>query len=146
MVTHRILAPALHAKSVVFIRLSVGLIFFSQGILKYLDPRMGVLRFATIGFPAPAFTAHFAGAFEIACGMLVLIGLLTRPASAILLIVILTAISTTKIPELFRPAQGFWFMISDARTDFSMTMGLLFLLSAGAGAWSLDAWISRRSS
>ncbi len=77
--------------------------------------------------------------------MLVLIGLLTRPASAILLIVILTAISTTKIPELFRPAQGFWFMISDARTDFSMTMGLLFLLSAGAGAWSLDAWISRRS-
>jgi putative oxidoreductase len=111
-----LLAPSLQAKSVVFIRLSVGLIFLTQGILKYLDPRMGVLRFARIGFPQPAFTAGFVGAFEIACGMLVLIGLLTRPASAILLIVILTAISTTKIPELFRPAQGFWFMVSDARS------------------------------
>lgn len=141
---NRLLAPALYAKSVVLIRLSVGLIFFTQGILKYLDPRMGVLRFARIGFPHPAFTAHFVGAFEIVCGLLVLIGLLTRPAGAVLLIVILTAISTTKIPELVHPAQGFWFMISDARTDFAMTMALLFLLSVGAGGWSLDAWITRR--
>ncbi|MGH7779151.1 MAG: DoxX family protein [Candidatus Binataceae bacterium] len=141
---NRLLAPALYAKSVVLIRLSVGLIFFTQGILKYLDPRTGVLRFARIGFPHPAFTAHFVGTFEIACGLLVLIGLLTRPACIVLLLVILTAISTTKIPELVNPAQGFWFMVSDARTDFAMTMALLFLLSAGAGGWSLDAWITRR--
>jgi uncharacterized membrane protein YphA (DoxX/SURF4 family) len=56
------------------------------------------------------------------------------------LIVILTAIATTKIPELLRPNQGFWFMVSDARTDFAMTMSLLSLISAGAGAWSFDAW------
>jgi putative oxidoreductase len=71
----------------------------------------------------------------------VLIGLLTRVASILLLIIILTAIATTKIPELFRPGQGFWFMVSDARTDFAMTMSLLFLISVGAGAWSLDAWL-----
>lgn len=140
----RLFAPVLYAKSIVFIRLAVGLIFFTQGILKYTDPHMGVLRFARIGFPHHAFTAHFVGAFEITCGLLVLIGLLTRPVGAILLIVILTAIATTKIPELIRPAQGFWFMVSDARTDFSMTMALLFLLSAGAGGWSLDEWIARR--
>ncbi|HYB90930.1 MAG TPA: DoxX family protein [Candidatus Binataceae bacterium] len=125
---------------IIFIRLAVGLIFFTQGILKYTDPHMGVLRFAKIGFPYPGFTAHFVGAFEIACGLLVLIGLLTRLASVPLLIVILTAIATTKIPELFRPEQGFWFMVSDARTDFAMTMGLLFLIAAGAGAWSIDSW------
>lgn len=139
---NRLLAPAWNASSIVFIRLAVGLIFFTQGILKFIDPSMGILRFAKIGFPYPAFTAHFAGTFEIACGFLVLIGLCARLASIPLLIVILTAIATTKIPELLHPNQGFWFMISDARTDFAMTMGLLFLISVGAGSWSFDAWLS----
>lgn len=125
--------------SVIFIRLAVGLIFFTQGILKYIDPHMGVLRFTKIGFPYPYFTAHFVGTFEIVCGFLVLIGLFTRLASIPLLIVILTAIASTKIPELWRPAQGFWFMVSDARTDFAMTLSLLFLITVGAGSWSLDA-------
>jgi uncharacterized membrane protein YphA (DoxX/SURF4 family) len=128
---------------VIFIRLAVGLIFFTQGVLKYIDPKMGVVRFARIGFPYPAFTAHFVGTFEIVCGLLVLVGLFTRIASIPLLIVILTAIATTKIPELITPAQGFWFMVSDARTDFAMTMCLLFLIVIGAGAWSLDAVISK---
>jgi putative oxidoreductase len=128
-------------RGVAFIRVAVGLIFFTQGILKYIDPHMGVMRFARIGFPMPDFTAHFVGAFEIGCGLLVLAGLLTRLASIPLLIVILTAIATTKIPELFHPNQGFWFMVSDARTDFAMTMCLLFLISVGGGPWSLDALI-----
>ena len=50
-----------------------------------------------------------------------------------------TAIATTKIPELSHQNQGFWFMVSDARADFSMLMSLLFLIVAGAGAWSLDS-------
>ncbi len=136
-----LLSTSTNLRSVVFIRVAVGLIFFTQGILKYTDPHMGVMRFMRIGFPMPAFTAHFVGAFEIVCGLLVTLGLATRLASAPLLIVILTAIATTKIPELFHPNQGFWFMVSDARADFAMTMGLLFLLSVGAGSWSLDARI-----
>jgi putative oxidoreductase len=131
-------------RSLIFIRLAVGLIFLTPGILKYIDPHMGVLRFVKIGFPYPGFTAHFVGTFEIACGTLVLLGLFTKIASIPLLIVILTAIATTKIPELFRPDQGFWFMVSDARTDFAMTMSLLFLISVGAGSWSLDAFIWRQ--
>jgi putative oxidoreductase len=126
-------------RSLIFVRAAVGLIFLTQGILKYIDPHMGVLRFTKIGFPYPGFTAHFVGTFEIACGVLVLIGWLTRLASVPLLIVILTAIATTKIPELWHPNQGFWFMVSDARTDFAMTMSLLFLITVGAGSWSLDA-------
>lgn len=98
---------------------------------------MGVIRFRRIGFPHPAFTAHFVGAFEIACGLLVLVGLWTRTAAVPLLIVILTAIATTKIPELARPNQGFWFMVSDARTDFAMLCCLLFLIFSGARRWSL---------
>ena len=39
----------------------------------------------------------------------------------------------TKIPELFRANQGFWFMVSDARTDFAMFCSLVFLILLGAG-------------
>ncbi|MGH9717370.1 MAG: DoxX family protein [Candidatus Acidiferrales bacterium] len=125
--------------SILFIRLAVGLIFFTQGILKYINPSMGVVRFTRIGFPNPYFTAHFVGTFEIVCGLLVLFGLWRRAAAIPLLIVIATAIATTKIPELFRANQGVWYMVSDARTDFAMLCSLLFLLVVGGGAWSLDA-------
>jgi putative oxidoreductase len=131
--------PAPGPASILLIRLAVGLIFLTQGILKYSDPNMGVVRFTRIGFPHPYFTARFVGTFEIVCGLLLLIGLWTRAAAIPLLIVICTAIVTTKLPELSRANQGFWFMVSDARTDFAMLCSLLFLLAVGGGDWSLGA-------
>jgi putative oxidoreductase len=125
--------------SILLIRLAVGLIFLTQGILKYIDPNVGVARFTRIGFPHPYFTAHFVGSFEIVCGSCVLLGLWTRVAAVPLLLVITTAIATTKVPELVRPSQGFWYMVGDARTDFAMFCSLLFLVLVGGGAWSLDA-------
>ncbi len=139
MLWRKLIVPAWRSRAVFFIRLAVGLIFLTQGVLKYIDPNMGVIRFTKIGFPHPYFTAHFVGTFEMICGFLVLLGFLTRFAAIPLLIVICTAIATTKIPELSRSHQGFWFMVSDARADFAMLMSLLFLLRTGAGSWSLDA-------
>ncbi len=138
--------PAQAPASILLIRLAVGLIFLTQGILKYTDANLGVVRFARIGFPHPYFTAHFVGAFEMVCGFLVLLGLGTRAAAVPLLIVISTAIATTKIPELFRAGQGVWYMVSDARTDFAMLCSLLFLILTGGGAWSVDARWGPRSS
>ena len=138
--------PVRGPASIILIRLAVGLIFLTQGILKFIDPHMGVVRFARIGFPHPYFTAHFVGTFEIVCGLLVLLGLWTRAAAIPLLIVISTAIATTKIPELFRASQGFWYMVSDARTDFAMFCSLVFLILVGGGTWSLDARHSSRTS
>jgi putative oxidoreductase len=131
-------------KATILIRLGVGLIFLTQGILKFTDPHWGVLRFTKIGFPYPDFTAHFVGTFEILCGSLLVIGLLSRLSSVPLLIINLTAIATTKTPELFHTDQGFWFMVSDARTDFAMLTGILFLIIAGGGPFSLDSSISRK--
>lgn len=136
-------SPTLAPRSGLLVRLAVGLIFFSQGILKFIDPNLGVVRFTRIGFPHPYFTAHFVGTFEVACGLLLLLGLWTRLVSIPLLIVITTAIATTKIPELFRAHQGFWYMVSDARTDFAMFCCLIFLISVGGGRWSLDAPLNR---
>jgi putative oxidoreductase len=131
--------------SILFIRLGVGLIFLTQGILKYIDPSMGVVRFTRIGFPNPYFTAHFVGTFEIVCGFLVLLGFWSRAAAVPLLIVITTAIATTKVPELFRTNQGFWYMVSDGRTDFAMLCSLIFLIAVGGGALSLDALFALQS-
>lgn len=120
------------------IRLAVGSVFVSEGIQKFLFPgQLGIGRFVKIGIPAPTVTAPFVGCIEIVCGSLVLIGLLTRLATIPLIIDMLVAIATTKVPML--PKSGFWAMAHEARVDFSMLLGCLFLLIAGGGLWSLDA-------
>jgi len=129
-------------KSVILIRLIVGWVFLSEGIQKFLFPAaLGVGRFVKIGIPDPQILAPFVGVVEILCGSLLIIGLLTRLAAIPLLGVISVAIWTTKIPMLAK--QGFWAMVHEARTDFSMVFGLLFLLIIGAGSLSLDANLQR---
>jgi uncharacterized membrane protein YphA (DoxX/SURF4 family) len=123
----------------------VGAIFLSEGIQKFLfSADVGAGRFAKIGLPSPEILAPFTGSFEIICGILILVGLLTRMAAVPLLIVISTAIYTTKIPILEQ--SGFWKMMHEARTDFAMFLGLLFLLIVGAGAWSFDGRSSGKQS
>src|SRR2546422_7178831 len=116
-------APA----TVVLVRVMVGWVFLSEGIQKFLFPAaLGVGRFAKIGIPAPQFFGPFVGIVEVVCGMLLIAGLLTRLASIPLLIDILVAIATTKIPMLLK--AGFWAMMHEARTDYCMLFGLIFVL------------------
>lgn len=135
---------ATHAPAaVVLIRLVVGLVFLSEGIQKFLfSDAVGPGRFAKIGFPQPEFLAYFVGVFEITCGSLIVLGLLTRLAVIPTITIMLVAIATTKYPML--AADGFWKMAHESRTDFSMLLGSLFLLIVGAGRISLDALIARR--
>jgi putative oxidoreductase len=129
---------------VILIRLMMGWVFMSEGIQKFLFPdALGVGRFIRIGIPAPQFFAPFVGLVEIVCGALLIVGLLTRLASIPLLINILVAIATTKIPMLSK--AGFWGMMHEARTDFCMLLGLIFLLIVGSGTLSFDERLSRRS-
>lgn len=118
-------------------RLAVGLIFLSEGLQKYIRPEVvGTGRFEKISFPNPAFWAYFTGSFEIVCGILILLGFLTRLAAIPLLIIMLTAFITTKIPLLLD--KGFWSFAHDYRTDFAMTLLLIFLLIHGGGRKSVD--------
>ena len=85
---------------------------------------------------------------------MVILGLLSRPAAFALFIDISVAIFTTKIPVLLGhgfhgfslmelPHYGFLSMVHEARTDFAMWFGLLFLLITGPGRCSADALIGR---
>lgn len=127
-------APA----SVILIRIVVGGVFLSEGIQKFLFPNdLGVGRFIKIGIPAPQIMAPFVGVVEIVCGALLIFGLITRLAAIPLVIDMLVAISTTKIPILIK--SGFWAMAHEARVDYAMLLGSIFLLIVGAGQWSIDA-------
>ena len=124
--------------ALILIRLLVGAVFLSEGIQKFLFPgELGVGRFIKIGIPMPEVMAPFVGGVEIVCGAMILVGLLTRAAAIPLIINMFVAIASTKIPILI--GKGFWAMAHEARTDYSMLLGSIFLLIAGPGRWSLDA-------
>jgi uncharacterized membrane protein YphA (DoxX/SURF4 family) len=120
----------------------VGLVFLSEVVQKFLFPdSLGPGRFLKIGLPAPEFLAYFVAVFEITCATLIVLGLLTRLAVIPTITIMLVSIWTTKIPMLHD--GGFWKMAHEARVDFAMLLGSVFLLLVGAGRCSLDARLSR---
>jgi putative oxidoreductase len=137
MMTLRDDIPVSHAWAALLLRILVGWVFLTEGIQKFLFPvTLGVGRFATIGIPWPHIAAPFVGGVEIICGMLLMIGLVTRFAAIPLLIDIGVAIATTKVPMLLH--QGFWPAMHEGRTDFCMIVGLIAILCIGPGRISCD--------
>ena len=132
------------------VRLAVGLVFLPEGIQKLLFPDiLGSGRFAAIGLPYPDVLGPFVGGVELVCGTLILLGFLTRLAAVPLLITMVVAILSTKIPILlghdwwiFTVAKlsryGFWSFLHETRTDWAMLTGCVSLLGAGGGRWSID--------
>jgi len=121
----------------------VGLVFLSEGIQKFLFPELvGVGRFEKIGFANPEFLAIFVASFEIVCGTLILAGFSVRIAAIPLSVIMATAITTTKIPVLME--KGFWSMAHESRTDFAMTLLIIFLFIYGAGKFSFDYRIQKK--
>ena len=97
------------------------------------------------------------GMIEIICSSLIVLGLLTRLAAIPLIIDMCVALISTKIPILLGhgfwrfsvsklPSYGFWSMAHEARVDFAMLLGSIFLLIVGAGASSLYAQLGSTGS
>lgn len=145
-------------RSVILIRIVVGWVFLSEGIQKFLyAAENGAGRFARIGIPSADVMGPFVAVVEIVFGTLILFGLMTRLAAIPLIIDMLVAIVSTKIPILLGhgfwgfslrtlPYYGFWGMFHEARTDFAMLLGSIFLLIVGGGLWSMDARLSSERS
>lgn len=137
-------------KSTILIRILVGSVFLSEGLQKFLfaDFR-GAGRFESIGIPYHEIMGPFVGGVEMICGLLVLMGLFTRFAAIPLIIIMLTALFTTKLPILLGQEfmgfslrelrhYGFLSMMHESRNDFAMLIGSIFLLIKGGGYWSCD--------
>ena len=139
-------APA----ATILIRLMAGSVFFWEGVMKFVFPAsLGVGRFAKLGIPAPETMATFVGVVEIAGGTLLMLGLLTRLAAAPLLVDMLVAMASTKIPIFLGtsplplppvpPQVGFWAVLHEIRSDEAQFLWSLFLLLVGPGPLAVEA-------
>jgi len=132
-----------------------GGVFLWEGVMKFVFPTtLGAGRFLKLGIPVPEIMAPFVGVMEIVGGILFVLGLCTRLAALPLLIDIVVAIASTKIPLLLGtsplplppvpPQVGFWAVLHEIRADDAQLLCSLFLLLVGAGPWALDALLARR--
>ena len=129
-------------KAVILIRFIVGYVFIMEGIQKFVySDKLGVGRFIKIGIPAPEILAPFVGVCEIVFGKFILVGFLTRLATIPQIIIMLTALATTKLTVLME--RGVLTFSHDSRNDLLMLFGLLFILIKGAGAFSVDQSLDR---
>lgn len=121
----------------ILIRVILGLMFVMEGSLKFLRPEeLGVGRFTAIGLPYAHQLAPLVGGMEICGGTAILLNVYAGDAALALLLVILTALVTTKLPILLgRPLGPFtlekvneygWLsFLHEARVDLCMVFGLV---------------------
>jgi uncharacterized membrane protein YphA (DoxX/SURF4 family) len=124
----------------ILIRVIVGLVFLTEGTLKFLLPaELGAGRFAAIGLPFPHLLAPLVGGIEIGAGAMVLLNFYAGDAALVLLIVISSALVTTKLPVLAghplgsltlmkAPHTGWFGFLHEARTDMAMLFGTLAIV------------------
>lgn len=147
--------PANAPAATLLIRLMAGGVFLWEGILKFVLPNQGVGRFTKIGIPFPELSADFVGVLEIGGGILLLLGLFTRFISIPFIVEMLVAMLSTKIAIFLGtsplplppvpPQTGFWAVLHEVRSEYAQLLTAMFLLIAGPGPWSVDAWRSRRA-
>ena len=124
----------------ILIRIVVGLVFLTEGILKFVLPgELGSGRFAHIGLPIPHLLGPFVGVVEMVAGAAMMLGFYAGDAAILLLIVSVTAILTTKIPILlghhfgrFEPSKlshyGVLSFLHESRADLCMLFGCVAVL------------------
>lgn len=141
---------------IILIRVIVGMVFLTEGVLKFLQPgELGVGRFAHIGLPMPNLLAPFVAVVEIVAGTAMLLGLYAGDAALALLVVILAAIATTKVPILLGHSfgqfeapklnhYGFLSFLHEARTDLSMLFSCIaVLVDSGLKLGKKTKWYQR---
>ncbi|MBI4738359.1 DoxX family protein [Candidatus Woesearchaeota archaeon] len=110
------------------LRLVLGGGFVAHGLVKFMSLAATVGFFAGMGFPAG--TAQFVAAVEVLGGAMLVLGLFTRWAAAVLTVLLLVAIAKVK------GAMG-W--MGGWELDAVYIAGLLSLLVTGGGkVWNLE--------
>jgi putative oxidoreductase len=147
-----LLTPPLTAPpATILIRSMAGGVFLWEGVLKFVYVNQGIGRFTKLAMPFPAFTATFVGGLEIVGGIMLILGIGTRLITIPFVIEMIVAMLSTK-PALFQgtsplplppapPQIGIWAVLHEIRSEYAQLMSCLFLLVAGPGRWSLDAWL-----
>ena len=112
------------------LRLAVATVFWNSGMTKLANWDTTIALFTDeyrVPLLPPDLAAHLAASIELSTPVLLILGLLTRPAAAVL-------IGMTTVIEVFVYPQA-W------PTHIQWVAMLLVLLCRGPGALSIDHWI-----
>jgi uncharacterized membrane protein YphA (DoxX/SURF4 family) len=120
---------------VALVRVVAGFLFVSFSTGKFFDHRVEAVDFDRYGVPIPDVAVYAVGTIELLCGLLLIVGLLTRPAAGLLALTMIGAIATAG------RVDGGSFHLGVAPRMLAV---MLLLLWVGAGVPSLDAMWARR--
>ena len=116
------------------LRLMAGLLFMQHGTQKLL----GFPNLPANGAPAMGSLLWFGGIIELSCGLLIAIGLLTRPAA------FLASGMCAAAYFLFHAPRSFFPIINVGELAALYCFVFLYFCAAGPGPWSVDAKLGRR--
>ncbi len=121
----------LQAITLNLLRIVVGILFMPHGAQKL---------FGALGGQAAPLASQFgvAGVLEFFGGLLVLIGLFTRPVAFILAGEMAAAYFMMHAP------QGFWPIVNQGELAVLYCFVFLYLCASGGGDFSIDGWLRRR--
>jgi putative oxidoreductase len=123
------------AFAVALIRTVAGFLFVTISTGKFADHAAEAVDFEHYGVPAPDVAVYAVGTIELLCGLLLVLGLLTRPAAGLLALTLIGAISTAG------RVDGGSFHLGVAPTLLAV---MALLLWVGSGRPALDAILERR--
>jgi putative oxidoreductase len=140
---HRLLVRVLHPRFasgwaaivVAAIRVAAGIFFVSVSTGKFFDHAQEAVDFDRYGVPAPEASVYFVGVLELTGGLLLVVGLLTRPAAALLALNLIGAIATAGRVE------GGSFHLGVAPAALAV---MLLLVWVGSGRPAVDPILERR--
>lgn len=129
-----------------FLRLSIGFMFFSGAVGKLSDLGKFAAMFNGLGIPGAPVVAPAVAVIELVGGVALMIGLATRAVSLVLALDMVGALVTDIGPGLTEKYATAWSFLSNLfySSEWLLTGLLLFLVCSGAGPASLDARIERR--
>ncbi len=135
-------AASLESPFLLLVRLYWGWQFIVTGWGKVNNIEKVTNFFSTLGIPFPAINAHFVAGVELTGGILLVLGLASRPIGLILTVNMLVAYITADW-------EAFSSFISDpdkfiAAAPFAFLWASMMSLVFGAGKISLDHWIASR--
>ena len=123
---------AYNAQLLSVLRIMTGLLFLQHGTSKYL------------GFPASKFSGispmtmgGVSGMFELVGGILIVLGLFTRPVAFVLSGLMAVAYFYVHAP------RGFFPLLNGGELAVLYSFVFLYLSARGGGPWSLDQWRSK---
>ena len=117
------------------VRIVTGALFVSFSLGKFVDHAQESADFDHYGIPAPEVATYLVGTLELVGGILLLIGLLTRPAALLLALNMVGAIATAG------RVDGGTFHLG---VGPAMLVAMLFLVWAGSGRLAVDRALGPR--